>query len=47
MKHLSIDLNSLPGLDTQQGLFGSIAQSINASLDDRVLVVMTYLYEAS
>lgn len=43
----SIDLDSLPGLDTAQGLFGSLSQAVGASLDDRVLVVMTYLYEVS
>lgn len=40
-----IDLASLPGLDTMQGLFGSISDIANASVDDRIVVLMVYLYE--
>ena len=45
MKMPLINLDSLPGLETAQGLFGSLSHVVSAALDDRVLVVMTYLYE--
>lgn len=40
-----IDLDSLPGLDTVQGLFGSLSNLANASVDDRIVVLMVYIYE--
>lgn len=40
-----IDLDSLPGLDNVQGLFGSLSDLANASVDDRVVVLMVYIYE--
>lgn len=40
-----IDLASLPGLDTVQGLFGSLSDLANASVDDRIVVLMVYIYE--
>lgn len=40
-----IDLDSLPGLDAVQGLFGSLSELANASVDDRIVVLMTYVYE--
>lgn len=39
-----IDLASLPGLETAQGLFGSLAQT-TASYDDGVVAVMVYVYD--
>lgn len=40
-----IDLSSLPGLDTVQGLFGSLSDLANATVDDRIVVLMVYIYE--
>ena len=40
-----IDLDSLPGLDTVQGLFGSLSDLASASVDDRIVVLMVYIYE--
>lgn len=40
-----IDLDSLPGLDTAQGLFGSLSDLANATVDDRIVVLMVYIYE--
>ena len=39
-----IDLTSVPGLETAQGLFGSLSQS-TASYDDGVVMVMVYVYD--
>ncbi len=39
-----IDLASLPGLETANGLFGSAMQS-GATYDDRIVVIMVYLYD--
>jgi hypothetical protein len=41
----TIDLASLPGLDTIQGLFGSLSDIANATVDDRIVVLMVYIYE--
>lgn len=40
-----IDLDSLPGLETAQGLFGSLSELASASVDDRIVVLMVYIYE--
>ena len=40
-----LDLASLPGLDTVQGLFGSLSDLASASVDDRIVVLMVYVYE--
>jgi len=39
-----IDLSSIPGLDTAQGLFGSLTQT-TASYDDGVVAIMVYVYD--
>ena len=39
-----IDLSAIPGLDTAQGLFGSLSQT-TASYDDGVVAVMVYVYD--
>ncbi len=39
-----IDLTSVPGLETAQGLFGSLGQS-TASYDDGVVAVMVFVYD--
>ena len=41
----TIDLSSLPGLEVATGLFGSMSALGGPTVDDRVVVVMTYLYE--
>ncbi len=40
-----IDLASLPGLETAQGLFGSLSEMASGSVDDRIVVLIVYLYE--
>lgn len=45
MKFPKIDLSSLPDLDTIAGIFGSISDSGGPTVDDRVVVMMTYIYE--
>jgi len=40
-----IDLASLPTLDKTTGVFGSVSQS-SATYDDRILVIMVYVYDA-
>lgn len=40
-----IDLASLPGIDAVHGLFGSLSDLANASVDDRIVVLMVYVYE--
>ena len=40
-----IDLSSLPGLDTVTGLFGSLSANGGPTVDDRIVVIMVYLYE--
>lgn len=41
----TIDLANLPGLDIATGLFGSLAEEGGPTVDDRVVVIMTYVYE--
>ena len=41
----TIDLADLPDLDTVTGMFGSLSDLANASSDDRVVIVMIYVYE--
>jgi hypothetical protein len=41
-----IDLSSLPGLESAQGLFGSLAQQA-ASFDDTIVDIMVFLYETA
>ena len=45
MKLPIIELHSLPGLDVATGLFGSLSADGGPTVDDRVVVIMTYLYE--
>lgn len=40
-----IDLASLPGLETAVGMFGSLSPMAGPGSDDRVVIVMVYLYE--
>ncbi len=41
-----IDLSNLPDLDTLTGLFGSASLGTVGS-DDRIVILMTYLYSIS
>jgi hypothetical protein len=41
----SLELDSLPMLDTAAGIFGSLSDIATASLDERSVVVMVYVYE--
>jgi len=41
----SIDLSSLPDLDRLTGTFGSLSDAAVASTDDRVVVIMVYVYD--
>ena len=40
-----IDLESLPVLEAVQGIFGSLSDLAQASPDDRIIVLMVYIYE--
>ena len=42
-----IDLDSLPGLDVAQGIFGSLSDIATATVDDRVVVLMIYVYDST
>ncbi|MEM1195165.1 MAG: hypothetical protein AAGH57_03590 [Pseudomonadota bacterium] len=44
MQTPTIDIAAIPGLETAQGLFGSIKQSAT-SYDDGVVDVMVYVYD--
>ena len=46
MKLPSIDLSALPDLDQLTGTFGSLSDLANASTDDRVVMLMVYIYKA-
>ncbi len=39
-----IDIDSLPDLGTVTGVFGSLADGASATLDDRIIIIMVYLY---
>ncbi len=43
MSSPQINVDTLPGLETSQGLFGSLAQD-SANYDDRVVDIMVYVY---
>ena len=43
MSSPQIDVDTLPGLETSHGLFGSLTQN-SANYDDRVVDVMVYVY---
>ena len=44
MDLLTIDIASLPGLDTATGLFGSFSDAAAYS-DDRLIVLMVWFYD--
>ena len=41
----TIDVASLPSLDTLTGMFGSLVASGSPGSDDTLIILMTYLYE--
>ena len=41
-----IDLNTIPGLDTATGIFGSVTQAA-ANFDDSVVAIMVIVYETT
>ncbi len=40
-----IDLDSLPGLDVATGMFGSVSHFSPQVSDDRIIILMVWLYE--
>ncbi|MEO0464488.1 MAG: hypothetical protein AAF127_15270 [Pseudomonadota bacterium] len=42
----AIDITAIPGLDTAQGLFGSIKQS-GVAYDDSVVAIMVYIHDTA
>jgi len=40
-----ITLASLPGLDTATGLFGTLSDLATAQSDDRIIILMVWIYE--
>ncbi|MCR2835094.1 hypothetical protein [Parerythrobacter lacustris] len=40
-----IDLSSLPDLPEASGAFGSLSDLATATTDDRILIIMVYIYE--
>lgn len=40
-----IDLSSLPEFEQLTGVFGSLSDLATAATDDRVVILMVYLYE--
>lgn len=40
-----IDASQIPGLETATGIFGSTSELSVAAPDDRVVVLMVYLYD--
>lgn len=46
MKLPTLDLSALPDLGQLTGTFGSLSDLASASTDDRIVVLMVFLYEA-
>ncbi|WP_324262916.1 hypothetical protein U4960_07495 [Altererythrobacter sp. H2] len=40
-----IDLSDLPGLESATGLFGTLSDLATAQSDDRIIILMVWLYE--
>lgn len=45
MEFPKIDLTSLPGLDVATGMFGSVSHFSPQASDDRVIILMVWIYE--
>lgn len=41
----SLDLSALPDLGQLTGTFGSLSDLANASTDDRIVMLMVFIYE--
>ena len=41
----TIDLSVLPDLDLMTGMFGSVSDLAQAAVDDRIIIIMVYVYE--
>lgn len=41
----SLNLAELPGLDSASGMFGSLSEVATMATDDRIVILMVYLYE--
>ncbi|WP_209347222.1 hypothetical protein [Pontixanthobacter sp. CEM42] len=41
----SLDITELPGLESAAGIFGSLSDLATAHTDDRIVVIMVYVYE--
>lgn len=41
----TLDLDSLPDLASATGIFGSLSDFASATIDDRIVVIMVYVYE--
>lgn len=44
MKLPTLDLAAIPGLETAQGLYGSVSQ-IGAAYEDSIVAIMVYVYD--
>ena len=45
MKLPEISIDSLPDLERVTGVFGSLTDGASATVDDRVVIIMVYLYD--
>ncbi|WP_156423904.1 hypothetical protein [Erythrobacter sp. YT30] len=45
MNGAKIELTSLPGLETSQGLFGSLVQQSGPIYNETIVDIMVYLYD--
>ena len=45
MEFPSLDLAALPNLDSAVGMFGSLSDLATAHTDDRIVILMVYVYE--
>nr|WP_298926594.1 hypothetical protein [uncultured Erythrobacter sp.] len=44
MKLPTLDLAAIPGLETAQGLYGSVSQA-GAAYEDSIVAIMVYVYD--
>ena len=40
-----IDMDDLPDIEAANGMFGSLSDLATAGVDDRVIVIMVYVYD--
>ena len=41
----TIDIGSLPDMDIATGMFGSLSDFASAFTDDRIVIIMVYVYD--